>query len=121
MTSKKEFQTIAVIVIGLLVLYYVFEKPFFLIGAIPIGFFGVLIPLARRHIVRLWFQLARGLGFINSRIILSVIFFLILVPIALMSRLFSKDKLQLRKKKPGESYYRKRDHKFTADDFKNLW
>ena len=51
-----------------------------------------------------------------------LVFFLILLPIALLSRLFSKDKFQLKKKgKEEKSYYHKRDYEFTPEDFEKPW
>ena len=64
-------------------------------------------------------QIGGGDGYIMSRVLLSIVFFLILFPISLVYRMFNKDTLQL-KRKEG-SYWTERDHKFTGDDLKQVW
>ena len=51
-----------------------------------------------------WMRLAAVLGWINSRIILSVFFFLILTPVGLIGRLFGRDPLDRRGNR-RESYW----------------
>lgn len=122
MKIKKDLQTILVIIIGFLILYAIFRwKGFWMIAA-GVGIPGLLIPPLRSYIVRAWHGIAEVLGFINSRIILSLIFFLILFPIALLSRLFSKDRFQLNKKGKGKgTYYKERAYKYVPGDFENPW
>jgi len=122
MSSKKEIQTILVIIIGFLILYAVFRWQGFWIMALIIGIPGLLIPSIRSYIVKGWFRLAKMLGFINARIILSIIYFVLLCPLAFVSRLFSKDKFQFKKKKSAQdSYYTVREQEYNAEDFKNPW
>lgn len=122
MSTRKEYNTIGIIGLGFLVLYWGFGYTLFCGLAIFILGLGFLVPSARKIIIRLWFKLSEILGFINSRILLTLIFFLILTPIALLSRLFSKDKLQLRKKTDETaSYFHKRIHTYEAKDFENPW
>ena len=122
MNIKKDIQSILVIVLGFLLLYFIFRWQGFLVISVVLGLPGLLSSYLRTYIVKGWEKLAKVLGFINSRIILSVIFFLILTPIALLSRLFSKDRMQLRRKRPEEdSYFKIREHEYGAEDFENPW
>jgi hypothetical protein len=59
------------------------------------------------------------LGNINGKILLSIVFFIFLTPIAFISKLFNKDGLQL--KKTNKSYYQDRNHQYSAKDFENTW
>jgi hypothetical protein len=70
-------------------------------------------------IVWFWEKLAQVLGFINTRILLSVLFYLFLFPIAMLSRLFSKDPMQL--KNPKASVFVTRNHTYTSKDLENMW
>lgn len=45
---------------------------------------------------KLWWRLAHVLGWVNSRIILSVFFLVVLTPVAVLIRLLGKDLLRLR-------------------------
>ena len=75
--------------------------------------FGAAAPrlLAPLHFV--WMRLAAVLGFINTRILLGLIFFVFMTPFAFVGRLFGHDPLDRRKRKAGESYWR--DYEERAD------
>jgi hypothetical protein len=53
-------------------------------------------------------------------VILSAVFFLFLLPIAMLAKLFKKDLLQL-KKTEGKSYYHERNHSYDRADLENPW
>jgi len=42
---------------------------------------------------RAWMTVARGLGWINSRILLSLLFFVVITPYGALQRLFGRDRL----------------------------
>ncbi len=53
---------------------------------------------------RAWMGLAHVLGWVNSRILLSLVFYCIVTPIALLQRLIGRDALR-RRRAPSESYW----------------
>ncbi len=57
---------------------------------------GTLSPKILTPIYRLWMGLAFVMGAIMSRVILTIVFFLLVTPIGLVMRLFRKDLLHLR-------------------------
>lgn len=86
------------------------------------GFFGVVLiifafvyPKALTRPFQLWNSLGSFLGRINTVIILSTIFFLILTPIALFRRMFGKDLLMLRKSPDTISFRKISDESFKDD------
>ena len=71
---------------------------------------------ARIHV--LWMKIAQVLGRISSAVLLTLVFFLMLTPMAVMRRIFSRqDVLQLKKKEA--TYFTIRNHTYTAGDLKN--
>ncbi len=66
-------------------------------------------PKALRLIYISWMKVGFVLGWINSRIILTVIFYLICTPIGLVMRLFGKDLLSLKTEKSAKTYWLKKD------------
>ncbi|MBI5472049.1 MAG: hypothetical protein HY961_06855 [Ignavibacteriae bacterium] len=56
-----------------------------------------------------WMTLAFALGWLNTRILLSLFFYLILTPIGLMMRVFGKDFLDERIDRSASTYWKKRD------------
>lgn len=109
-----------VIVTGLVVLHFVFKSQYLLYAAAVVGVLCVAVPVAGDFIVKIWYKAAEGLGWVNSRILLSVVFFVFLAPIAFFYRIASKDPLKI-KRTDGKSVYTNRDHKYTAQDLENIW
>ena len=53
---------------------------------------------------RVWMKFAGALGYVNSRIILSVMYYGVLTPVGLLMRAAGRDPLN-RRRKPSESYW----------------
>jgi hypothetical protein len=118
--NQDRYKTILVIVIGLTALAWIFKIPYLTEIAFWIGVIAVFIPPAAKAIEWFWLKLALGLGWINSRILLSIIYFVFLMPIALLSRFFTKDPLML-KAKNSASLYANRNHRYSKKDLENIW
>lgn len=63
---------------------------------------GLLAPTALRLPNRLWWRFATVLGWVNSRILLTVFFFLVLTPVGCLLRLFGRS--PLRSVHPGTNW-----------------
>ncbi len=61
--------------------------------AVPLLGFAAVYPPALRVLYRLWTWLGQILNWINTRIILSVLFFLFFTPIGLVMKVLGKDPL----------------------------
>ena len=66
--------------------------------------FGLIAPRLLYYPYKAWIALGHALGWINSRIILGLIFIVVLQPIAYLMRLTGYDPLRRRRK--GEKTYR---------------
>lgn len=120
-TKSQVYASMIAIATGLLAVHFIFKISFLDYVALAILLIALLsYPLAAL-VSKGWMKFAEGLGFINSKIILSVIFFLFLVPIALIYRLFNTDKLQLKKKPSAKSYYTIRNHQYQPADIEKSW
>jgi hypothetical protein len=69
---------------------------------------ALLLPALARRFHVAWMNAARVLGWINSRLMLSLVFYILFVPYNLVSRLMGRDSLN-RRKPGGESYWIKRE------------
>ena len=78
--------------------------------SISIIFFisAFMLPALLKPIYILWMRLAFILGWINTRLILSILFYLVFTPIGLVMRLFRVDLLDRKIDKNKESYWRKK-------------
>lgn len=118
MKWKSKHRSLLVIVVGFLLFYLAFRKEWMLI---PVGlcFIGFFISHLGDYIHIAWMQLAKLLGYINSRILLLLVFFTVLTPIAFLRKFFGKkndaDKNSL------NSYFQNRNQVFQALDLRNPW
>ena len=71
--------------------------------------FGAIAPKVLRPVYVAWMKFALILGWVNSRILLSLIFFLLFTPIGLIMRLFGRDALNRRMSGESDSYWVKRE------------
>ena len=77
----------------------------------PLLILGLLAPNTLFYPYKVWMKIGLALGWINSRIILGIIFLFVLEPISLFMKLMGYDPLRL--KKGNRETYRenKKDHK----------
>ena len=121
-TREKSIEAILVIVTGLLILSLIFKWPNVMIAAAVIGTLGVFSNFFAEKITWVWMKIAEVLGYINARILLSVIFFIFLFPLALLTRLIKGNTLKLKKNESSDdSYFDERNHTYEAKDIENLW
>ena len=66
-----------------------------------------------------WLWFGEKIGKVNAAILLFLIYYIILTPIAFLSRIGSKDPLML--KAPSKSNFILKTHKYTAKDLENPW
>ena len=78
---------------------------------------NMIWPTLYRPVAKLWFGLSHLLGTVMSKLLLSVLFFILVLPVGLARRLMGKDSLQIKKFKAGrDSVFKIRDHKYTPGD-----
>lgn len=107
---------------GFLALYFLFgRQEWLLYVALGVGALTLLLPALARWVSFGWFKLAEGLGYINSRILLSLVFFAFLFPIALLYRLSNRNPLALRHGRRATSLFTERNHTYSAKDLDNIW
>ena len=70
---------------------------------------GLFIPVAARGFHNAWMRFAAVLGHVNSRILLTLMYYLVMTPYGLVSRLVGRDPLR-RRGKGGETYWVERKH-----------
>ena len=65
---------------------------------------AIVFPESLRQVNHLWIKIGNVLGWINSRIILGVMFYLLIFPIGLLLKLFGKDSMNRKLEKSADSY-----------------
>lgn len=74
------------------------------VGGALVGL-GLALPSSLKHIHRIWMKIGHVLGYINTRILLGVIFYGLITPMGGIMRLFGKDSMH-RVLVPGADTYR---------------
>jgi hypothetical protein len=79
-------------------------------AALSVSFllFGAVLPGTLRPVYKVWMGLAHILGWVNTRVILSILFYLVLAPVSLVMRLFGRDVLQKRFDRSRTTYWHER-------------
>jgi hypothetical protein len=119
----KELETILVLCVACVVFYFFTHKQhlYLLRLSVLLGLIGMFSNYLTAKISWAWLKLGDLMGAVMGKVILSLVFFVFLFPIAMLSRLFGGSKNPLQLKKTGNSYYFTRNHKYEAKDLKDVW
>ena len=93
-TSDKELRNFGLVMAAAFGLIAIFKRPE-IWGTIAVTFLllGLLATRVLAPVHRVWMKLAEALGWINTRIILVIVYYLVVTPIGLLMRLFGKSTL----------------------------
>lgn len=81
----------------------------FIVGGSPLLALGALKPSLLKPLQKAWMTLAMAMGWVMTRVILTVVFYLVLTPIGLLVKLSGKDLLDLKFELSSSSYWRRRE------------
>lgn len=116
-TRTQAKDTAMAMVLILLLLGYFLENILYYKTAIPVLLLAMIIPNIFKSIAVIWLGLSHVLGTFVSKIVLSVVFFLLVTPVGLLRRLLGYDSLQLKKFKKGtESVLTVRNASFSPKE-----
>lgn len=100
------FAGILIVLFGLLLPYMKHHAirawPFYI--GLPIALLAALVPNWLRPLYVVWMKFGAVMGFINTRIIMSVLFFCVLTPIGWLMRALGKDLLSQKLVREQPSY-----------------
>lgn len=112
--------SVLTITVGFTLIFIVTGWSWAIYAAIVVGVLGLLSNQLRQYIDFLWMKLAQVLGYIVPNVLLTLIFFLVLFPVALLSNLIKRNDL-LALKNTHTSMFKKRDKLFEKQDFEKMW
>jgi hypothetical protein len=92
-----------------------FEYSFFLAVAFFIP--GLILPSLLKPVYKAWMALSVVMGFIMTRVIMVIIFYLIITPLGLIARITGKNFLDMKIDKNAKSYWitREKTQKVKSD------
>lgn len=127
MDKEKDIRTVATfcVVFILIGLYFNFKREAewgFWMSAIAAGLLAM--SLISTHIchwlAKAWMTFGMALGWVNSRIILGLVFIVVLTPVSLLYRLVKGDVLNIKPQKRNSIYVERRK-KYRFSDLEKPW
>ncbi len=76
--------------------------PWIIAGALWLP--ALLMPAVLRPVYTTWMKIGHGIGWVNTRIILGVLFYVLVLPMGLVMRLFGKDPMARKQDESASSY-----------------
>lgn len=117
--DKSKDAGLALVLICLLLAYFGDLRAALLIGLVLLVV-TMTAPALFGPFARLWFGLSHALGTLMSKIILTILYWIMVVPVGLLRRALGKDAMRLKDWRNGShSVLRVRKHTFTAADLDN--
>ncbi|WP_228851422.1 SxtJ family membrane protein [Aegicerativicinus sediminis] len=119
MTREKGLETIIVLTLVSLVVYLKFPNPWLIYLSLALLVTGTISTKATLFIGAVWFKFSHYFGMVMNVVIMGIIFYLFLTPLALVQRIVGKNKLRI--KPYGDSFFQQRQHLFTKKDIEKPW
>ena len=92
---------------------------FGLLGII-LGITGLIIPKILPGVYRVWMGFAFAIGWMISRTILGLLFYLVITPVGLVARLMGKQFMDINLRKQKDSYWIERE-KIERDKYEKMY
>jgi hypothetical protein len=111
--SKKSLRNFGLLVGGIFLLlgFWIYYSSQDLVGIIflVVGAFlflsGLLFPNSLSQVYKVWMGLAFALGWLMSRVLLSILFYFVITPIGFAAKIVGKDFLDINYKMKRDSYW----------------
>ncbi|MEN7548109.1 hypothetical protein AAG747_09315 [Rapidithrix thailandica] len=106
----------AMVLLALIAVLF-FKQSYGLQVALVLLLVDMILPKIFYPVAIVWFSLSNILGAVMSRVLLTLIYLAVVLPMGLLRKLMQKDSLQLKGWKQGsQSVFVNRDHSFSAAD-----
>lgn len=100
------------------VVYWINKNPWWLLAALVAGIIGLLFKKPAEMICLLWEKITTVIGSVMNKVILTIVFIFILIPLSFLSKTFKRKKVS---NGIGSSYFRDRNTTYTKEHLENTW
>lgn len=118
-SDKKELKKFGITIGGALLLIgiilFLLGKPsasYFIGGGLAFQIIAQTFSILFLPLQKIWMALSVVMGFVMTRVILAILFYIIITPISFISKIFKKDFLNLEIDKKKKSYWNLRDEEY---------
>jgi hypothetical protein len=120
-THSSELETLGVLSTFFLILNVITHRQVFVYTALALMLVALFVKPLARVLSRAWMKFAEVVGTFNSKLILSLVFYLLLTPLALLYRVFNRNPLSIKPGQEDGSLFVTRNHVYSKDDFEKMW
>ncbi len=113
-------KTVFTITVGFLIVYLITSWNWAIITSLLVGVFGLFSKKIAGVINSFWMKLTLVLSYIIPNLIMAIIYYVILVPVALLSRIVNRDD-DMHLKSGGDSTYVDINRKIDAKSLEKMW
>ena len=130
MTSTRAQERRSALTVGIVLLalagwsaYRGRDTAIWILGSLSVALIaaGLFLPAAARAFHVVWMRMAHALGWVNSRILLALLFYLVMTPIGLVQRLAGRDALRRRSGESASYWIPRSSPKQSKDQFERLF
>jgi len=118
--KPEPIKTILVVTVGFLVVYFITKWQWAINTSVIVGIFGLLSDFIAKKINFIWIKTTWILSLVVPNILLSLTYFLFLIPLAYLSKIFGAQN-QLTLKNTEQSLFKERNKDFNKNSFENTW
>ena len=119
-SKKQATDTGMAFVLILLLIGFFTQNDLYYKLSIPVLIIAMTFPMIYYPLAVIWLGFSQLLGAIVSKIVLTIIYIVVVLPMGLFRRLLGKDSLQLSNfKKDKSSVMKSRNHDFLSKDIEN--
>lgn len=118
---RRSLETLAVLSAACLAAGMVSDVRAFSAAALFLLLIALFCKRLAARVSRAWLGLAAALGALNARVLLTLVYYLVLTPVAFVYRIAHGDVLDLEPVARGRSHWKPRDHDFEARDLERPW
>ncbi len=121
MNKEQELKTMSVLALAMLLVFIIFKVKIFLVLAAAFLFISLFIPKLSFLIASWWMKFSGFLGKINTKIIIFLAYYLCLVPVAYVYRLFNQKEVDRFFAGQQHSCFKDVIKKYEKKDFEKMW
>jgi Saxitoxin biosynthesis operon protein SxtJ len=114
-------KTIAVLSVALIGAYLVFGSRWLIWAALFLSLGNAFESRITAAIARYWMKFAAVLGSFNSKVILTIIYFAVLTPVAFLFRIFNRPLVDHFRANKRASYFDELNKTYQKSDFEKMW
>ena len=120
-TRIRDLETIITLAAMLLIVKVIFNVEWLYFVTLALLLIALLSKRSCSKVAELWLRVTNLIGTTITIIIMTLIYYLFLTPIALLYRLLRKNQVMLKKDKNIVTYYNDYNKTFTKRDFEKMW